>query len=158
MDTAFEKRAITAVSRRLGFSDSSYQKKKPMMDVLSLSAVLWPAGCYIWLTWRCHHCEGGQQNAGLCSALMVFEQGGVFIVPRLLRHGISFSGVSTDESPQFSRLTRQERGTEETINSDLSGHSLSTCCFYWGNLQLGSLGTFPEYMLLLTTRISRDIP
>jgi hypothetical protein len=26
----------------------------------------------------------GQQNLGLCSALRVFEQGGIFIVPHLL--------------------------------------------------------------------------
>jgi hypothetical protein len=35
-------------------------------------------------------------NLGLCSALRAFEQGGVFIVRRLLRHGASVYTVSSE--------------------------------------------------------------
>jgi hypothetical protein len=38
----------------------------------------------------------GLQNLGLCSALRAFEQGGIFIVPRLLRHGASVFPVSSE--------------------------------------------------------------
>ena len=41
----------------------------------------------------------GLQKLGLFSALMVFEQGGVFIVPSLLWHGASVFVVSPEESP-----------------------------------------------------------
>jgi hypothetical protein len=41
----------------------------------------------------------GLQNLGLCSALRAFEQGGTFIVPRLLWHGTSFFPVSSEGSP-----------------------------------------------------------
>jgi hypothetical protein len=34
-------------------------------------------------------------NLGLCSALRAFEQGGVFVVPHLLRHGASVCTVSS---------------------------------------------------------------
>jgi hypothetical protein len=33
-------------------------------------------------------------NFGLCSALKAFEEGGIFIVPHLLRHGTSVYMVS----------------------------------------------------------------
>jgi hypothetical protein len=56
----------------------------------------------------------GLQNLGLCSALRAFEQGGIFIVPRLLRHGTSVFPVS---SAPFSRLLRHTRGC--------GGHSLT---------------------------------
>jgi hypothetical protein len=41
----------------------------------------------------------GLQNLGLCSALMAFEQGGIFIVPHLLCHGTSIFPVSSTGSP-----------------------------------------------------------
>jgi hypothetical protein len=43
----------------------------------------------------------GLQNFGLCSALRAFEQGGIFIVPHLLRHGASVFPVSSERSPHF---------------------------------------------------------
>jgi hypothetical protein len=41
----------------------------------------------------------GLQNLGLCSALRAFEQGGIFIVPHLLRHGASVFPVSSEGPP-----------------------------------------------------------
>jgi hypothetical protein len=38
----------------------------------------------------------GLQNLGLCSALRVFAQGGIFIVPHLLWHGTSVFPVSSE--------------------------------------------------------------
>jgi hypothetical protein len=35
-------------------------------------------------------------NFGLCLALRTFEQGGIFIMPHLLRHGTSVSTVSSE--------------------------------------------------------------
>jgi hypothetical protein len=43
----------------------------------------------------------GQQNLGLCSALRAFEQGGVFIMPHLLRHGTSVFLVSSEGPPHL---------------------------------------------------------
>jgi hypothetical protein len=41
----------------------------------------------------------GLQNFSLCSALRVFEQGGIFIVPRLLWHKASVFPVSSEGPP-----------------------------------------------------------
>jgi hypothetical protein len=43
----------------------------------------------------------GLQNLGLCSALRAFEQGGIFIVPHLLRHGASVFLVSSEGPPHL---------------------------------------------------------
>ena len=43
----------------------------------------------------------GLQNLGLCSALMAFEQGGIFIVPHLLWHGASVFPVSSEGPPHL---------------------------------------------------------
>jgi hypothetical protein len=43
----------------------------------------------------------GLQNSGLCSALMAFEQGRIFIVPHLLRHGAWVFPVSSEGPPQL---------------------------------------------------------
>jgi hypothetical protein len=43
-------------------------------------------------------CEG-LQNLGLCTALRAFEQGGIFIVTHLLRHGASVFLVSSEGPP-----------------------------------------------------------
>jgi hypothetical protein len=43
----------------------------------------------------------GLQNLGLCSALRAFEQGGIFIVPHMLRHGASVFPVSSEGPPHF---------------------------------------------------------
>jgi hypothetical protein len=57
----------------------------------------------------------GLQNLGLCSALMALEQGGIFIVPHLLWHGVSvFSGLIRRTAP-FSRLLRHTRGCGRPI-------------------------------------------
>jgi hypothetical protein len=44
---------------------------------------------------------GGLQNLGLCSALMAFDQGGIFIVPHLLWHGAFGFPISSEGSPHF---------------------------------------------------------
>jgi hypothetical protein len=56
----------------------------------------------------------GLQNLGLCSALRVFEQGGIFIMPHLLWHGVSVFLVSSYEPP-LNRLLRHTRGCGESI-------------------------------------------
>jgi hypothetical protein len=43
----------------------------------------------------------GLQNLGLCSALRALEQGGIFIVPHLLRHGTSVLPVSSEGPPHL---------------------------------------------------------
>jgi hypothetical protein len=43
----------------------------------------------------------GLQNLGLCSALRVFEQGGIFIVPHLLCHDASVFPVSSEGPPHL---------------------------------------------------------
>jgi hypothetical protein len=43
----------------------------------------------------------GLQNLGLCSALRAIEQGGIFIVPHLLRHGTSVFLVSSEGQPHL---------------------------------------------------------
>jgi hypothetical protein len=43
--------------------------------------------------------DEGLQNLGLCSALRAFEQGGIFSVPHLLRHGASVFPVSFEGPP-----------------------------------------------------------
>jgi hypothetical protein len=56
----------------------------------------------------------GLQNLGLCSALMAFEQGGIFIVPHLLRHGTSVFPVSS-EGPPHLVATCDTRGDMEDL-------------------------------------------
>ena len=51
------------------------------------------------LIWRRHHCWRRAANLGLCSALRAFEQGGIFFVPHLLRHGTSIFPVSSEWAP-----------------------------------------------------------
>jgi hypothetical protein len=41
----------------------------------------------------------GLQNLGLCSALRAFKQGGIFIVPHLLRHGATVLPTSSEGPP-----------------------------------------------------------
>jgi hypothetical protein len=43
----------------------------------------------------------GLQSLGLCSALRAFEQGKIFIVPHLLRHGTSVFPVSSEGPPHL---------------------------------------------------------
>ena len=43
----------------------------------------------------------GLQNLGLCSVLRAFEQGGIFIVTHLLRHGTSVFPVSSEGPPHL---------------------------------------------------------
>jgi hypothetical protein len=52
----------------------------------------------------------GMQNLGLCSALRSIEEGGIFIVPHLLRHETSVFPVSSEGSPHSvaSYDTREE--------------------------------------------------
>jgi hypothetical protein len=57
------------------------------------------------LIWRRHEL----QNLGLCSALRAFEQGGIFIAPRLLWHRASVSPVSS-EGPSHSLASYDTQG------------------------------------------------
>jgi hypothetical protein len=58
----------------------------------------------------------GLQNLGLCSALRVFEQGEIFIVPHLLWHGTSvFQSGLIRRTTQFSRLLRHVWGCGGSI-------------------------------------------
>jgi hypothetical protein len=57
------------------------------------------------LIWRRHHHREGLQNLGLCSALRALEQGGIFIVPHLLWHGLSIFPVSSKDHPIQSPIT-----------------------------------------------------
>jgi hypothetical protein len=41
------------------------------------------------------------QNLGLCLVLRAFEQGGIFIVPHMLRHGTSVYPVSSEGPPHL---------------------------------------------------------
>jgi hypothetical protein len=56
----------------------------------------------------------GLQNLGLCSALLAFERGGVFIVPHLLQHGTSVFPVSS-EGPPHSVAFYDTHGDEEDL-------------------------------------------
>jgi hypothetical protein len=56
----------------------------------------------------------GLQNLGLCSAIRAFEQGGIFIVPHLLRNGTSCFPVSS-EGPRYSVASNDTRGDVEDL-------------------------------------------
>jgi hypothetical protein len=56
----------------------------------------------------------GLQNLGLCSALREFEQGGISIVPQLLRHETSVFPVSS-ERPPHSVASYDKRGDVEGL-------------------------------------------
>jgi hypothetical protein len=56
----------------------------------------------------------GLQNLGLCSALRALEQGGIFIVPHLLRHGTSVFPVSS-EGPPNSVASYDTQGDVENL-------------------------------------------
>jgi hypothetical protein len=64
------------------------QKKKPKVRPHSIPCI-----------WRCHHCRWRTVNLGLCYALRAFKQGGIFILPHLLWHGVSVFPVSFEEPP-----------------------------------------------------------
>jgi hypothetical protein len=55
----------------------------------------------------------GLQNLGLCSALRAFEQGGIFIVPHLLRHGTSVFPVSSEGPPHLVAFYDTRGGVED---------------------------------------------
>jgi hypothetical protein len=56
----------------------------------------------------------GLQNLGLCLVLMAFEQGGIFIVPRLLYMGPRFFGLIRRTAP-FGHLLWHARGCGGSI-------------------------------------------
>jgi hypothetical protein len=68
------------------------------------------------LIWRRHHYREGLQNLGLCSALRVFEQGGIFIVLHLLWHGTSVFPVSF-EGPPHLITSYDSHGDAEDLHS-----------------------------------------
>jgi hypothetical protein len=55
----------------------------------------------------------GLQNLGLCSALRAFEQGGIFIVPHLLRHGTSVFPVLSEGPPHLVASYDTQAGVED---------------------------------------------
>jgi hypothetical protein len=65
----------------------------------------------------------GLQNLGLCSVLMAFEQGRIFIVQHLLWHGTSVFPVSSKGPSPFSRLLRHTRECEGSTLA-LQGHKI----------------------------------
>ena len=69
----------------------------------------------------------GLQNLGVCSALRACEQGGIFIVSHLLRHGISVFAVSGPPHSVASYDT--QRGCGGTILARiLTGYNLLGLC------------------------------
>jgi hypothetical protein len=56
----------------------------------------------------------GLQNLGVCSALPAYEQGGIFIVSHLLRHGASVFPVSS-EGPAQSVASYDTHGDVEDL-------------------------------------------
>jgi hypothetical protein len=75
--------------------------------------------CFMSLSRIFHLCEDititdeGLQNLGLCSALRVFEKGGIFIVPHLLWHGASVFPVSSEEPPHSVASYNTQRDVED---------------------------------------------
>jgi hypothetical protein len=63
----------------------------------------------------------GLQNLDLCSALRAFEQGGIFMVPHLLRDGASVFSVSS-KGPPHSITSYDTRAWVWRINSNPDPH------------------------------------
>jgi hypothetical protein len=61
----------------------------------------------------------GLQNLGLCSALRVLEQGGIFIVPNLMWQGASVFPVSSEGPPPHSPLRTRKGMWRIYSNPDL---------------------------------------
>jgi hypothetical protein len=55
----------------------------------------------------------GLQNLGLCSALRAFEQGGIFIVPHALWHGVSVFPVLSEGLPHLVASYDTQGGVED---------------------------------------------
>jgi hypothetical protein len=72
-------------------------------------------------------------NLGLCSALGAFEQGGIFIVPHLLRHGTSVYTVSSERPVPTSHSGIRTpdamiiRSLHPTLNEFLNLHIENRC-------------------------------
>ena len=58
---------------------------------------------------------GGLQHLDLFSPFKTFDQGGIFIVPRLPRHGASVSAVSFDRTFQLRLLLLRQSGCTEDL-------------------------------------------
>jgi hypothetical protein len=91
------------------------------MELLSLESIDWMIIYEFTSRSRIFHLYGdvtiaGErlQSLGLCSALRAFEQGGVFIVPHLLRHGASVFQVSS-EGPPHPVASYDTRGDVEDL-------------------------------------------
>jgi hypothetical protein len=94
---------ITLHGRHVIVSSSTKDRETDIQDVVGWLVVY----CFTSRS-RIFHLYGdvtnageGLQNLGLCSALRAFEQGGIFIVPHLLRHGTSVFPVSSEGPPHF---------------------------------------------------------
>ena len=104
--TAFEQRAITAVSRRLGFFGLLLPKNptKPNDGCFVFVCCFMVCLMLYWLTWRCHH---GRRWTAKCKPLL--GTNGLLAGRGLYRATlVGFWGLGP---PQLSRLTRQEMFT-----------------------------------------------
>ena len=54
----------------------------------------------------------GLQNSVLCSALMAFEQEGLYCACAAVTRGLGFCGLTRDTAP-LSRLLRQAQGNDD---------------------------------------------
>jgi hypothetical protein len=67
------------------------------------------------------------QNFSICSALRAYEQGGIFIVPHLLRHGARFFRSHPNDRPIQSPLTTHKGMCKTYSNRILTGpHSAAS--------------------------------
>jgi hypothetical protein len=69
---------------------------------------------------RRHHCRWRLRNIDLCSALRVFEQAGIFIVPHLLWHGTSVFPVSSEGPPHLVASYDTRRDVEDLFKPRFS--------------------------------------
>jgi hypothetical protein len=105
---------ISVLSDILGFYEMHYE--------LYQSEVYWLIIYGFTFRSRIFHLHGdvtitgeGLQNFGLCSALKVVKQGGIFIVPHLLWHGTSVFPVSSEGPPHSVDSYDARGGVEDLI-------------------------------------------
>jgi hypothetical protein len=125
-------------------TDSSFNKMYKCMNrvttVISLpTRRCWTPNLGLYVTWRLHiyrlmsrsrifllHGDvtiagEGLHNLGLCSALRVFERGGILIVPHLLWHGTSVSRSHPKDRPIQSPHTTHKGMWRIYCNPNLHG-------------------------------------
>jgi hypothetical protein len=90
----------------------------------------------------------GLQNLVLCSALMAFEQGGIFIVPHPLRHGASVFPVSS-EGPPHSVASYDIRGDS---NPDPHWFDVTRRCTFASISNKVKKMQFCKYIIILSAQ------